>query len=108
MPTQVQPIHPLPLPLTWEVASEAGLCSDHPLGSGLTEDGHGAFGLLTQRCQPAAQTTDERVNLLIGQPTVLPQNQLGERRVTGCISNPTVLSKYYIPFDKTLLRGLDL
>lgn len=68
--------------LTWEVPSEAGLGSDHPLCSGLTEDGHGAFRLQPQGCQSTAKLTDQGVHILIGQPPILPQDQLEGRRVS--------------------------
>lgn len=62
--------------LTWEIPPEAGLSSDHPLCSGFTEDGDGAFGLLPQRCQPAAKLVHYRLHLIVGQPCILPQDQL--------------------------------
>lgn len=66
--------------LTWEVVHEAGLGSNDPLGSGLTEDGDAVFRPLTQRCQTTAQLGRCCEDFLIGEPEVLTQNHLqGER-----------------------------
>lgn len=62
--------------LTREVVHEAGLGGDDPLCSGLTEDGHVVFGLLTQRRQAAAQLGRCRQDLVIGAPAVLTQDYL--------------------------------
>lgn len=69
--------------LTAEVVHEAGLGGDDPLGSRLTEDGDVVFGMLAQRRQPPAQLGGCCEDLLIGEPVVLTQNQLKQRRETS-------------------------
>lgn len=66
--------------LTWEIAPEACLRCDHPLRSGFTEDCDGVLGLLPQSCQTIAKLTDNGVQLVVGQPSILAQDQLtGEK-----------------------------
>lgn len=62
--------------LTWEIAPEACLGSDHPFCSGFTKDCNTAFGLLTQSCQSTAKLTGYRVHVIVGEPSILPQDQL--------------------------------
>lgn len=67
--------------LTWEIAPEARLGSDHPFCSGLTEDCNGAFGLLPESCQSTTKLNDYRVQFIVGQPSILPKDQLaGQKR----------------------------
>lgn len=66
--------------LTWEIAPEACLGSDHPLCSGFTKDCNIAFRLLPQSCQSTAKLSDYGVQVIVREPSVLSQDQLaGEK-----------------------------
>lgn len=62
--------------LTGKVRPEACLSRDHPLGSGLTENGQCAFRLLAQSSQSTAKVRDHDVHFLVRKPAIIPQNQL--------------------------------
>ncbi len=62
--------------LTSEVVHEAGLSSNDPLGSCLTEDGDVVLWPLTKWCQSTAQLGRCCVDIPIGEPAVLTQNHL--------------------------------
>ena len=83
--------------LTWEIAPEACLGSDHPLCSGFTEDGNGAFGLLSESCQSTAKLTDYSIQFVVGQPSIRPQDQL-ERE--------TVYIIYVLYYYKHIVMGI--
>lgn len=64
------------LPLTSEVIHEAGLGSNDPLGSRLTEDGNVVFWTLAEHRQAAGQLTRRFEDVLVGEPAVLTQDHL--------------------------------
>lgn len=67
--------------LTWEVVPKAGLGADHPLRTGLTEDGDSVLGLLAQNFQSPAKMAHGHIHVLVGEPAVLSKNQLQKRTI---------------------------
>lgn len=57
--------------LTWKVAPETRLGSDHPLCSGFTKDCNVVLRLLPQSCQSIAKQTDFIVQVIVGEPSIL-------------------------------------
>lgn len=87
--------------LTWEVASEAGLSRDHPLHSGLTENGDGAFGLLAECRKSAPETTDLNIQLIIRQPFIITKNNLTGQNISIGLLN-TCVNEYFICIKGTV------
>lgn len=61
---------------TLEVIHETGLCSNHPLSPGLTEDGDVGLWFLAQHLQPISKVKGSNEDIFIGKPIIVPQNNL--------------------------------